>query len=72
MITWIVTNHEPGDGTCYTFHIMKHTYGGYLVCCNDSSMWLFFPRDNDIAFLAGVDNIYTSKAIRDYMSGLNL
>lgn len=71
MLNWIVTDHQPGDGTNYTFHIMKHTYGGYLVCCNDSSMWLAFA-DGEIKHLCGNDNLFTQIAIHKYFKGLNL
>ena len=65
-------NLQPGDGTSYTLHVMKHVYGGYLVCSNDSSMWLYFTRDHEIKFLCGNDNKFTAKAIQNYMKGLNL
>ena len=48
---WFVDRYQPGDGTAYTLHIVKHHHSGYLVCCNDSSMWLAF-KDGEVRHLA--------------------
>lgn len=71
MLTWFATDLQPGDGTRYTLHVVKHQYGGYLVCCNDDSMWLAF-KDGEVKCLAGNDNGFTALAISDYMLGLDL
>ena len=76
MLNWVITDLQPGDGTNQTLHIVKHVYGGYLVCCNDDSMWLAF-KDGEVKFLAnklGYDciNEFTRSAISDYIVGLGL
>lgn len=76
MLNWVITDYEPGDGTNYTLHVMKHMYGGYLVCCNDDSMWIAF-KDGKVIHLASpldaeVVNEWTRSAISDYILGLGL
>ena len=71
MNSWILERHQPGDGTAYTLHVVKHVYGGYLVCCNDSSMWLAF-EDGEVRILAGLKNEFTRRTISDYIRGLDL
>lgn len=72
-MNWVITDLQPGDGTNYTLHVVKHVYGGYLVCCNDTSMWLAF-KDGEVKYLASytVANEWTRKAISDYIVGLGL
>ena len=77
MLNWVITDLQPGDGTNYTLHVVKHVYGGYLVCCNDDSMWLAF-KDGEVKHLASrhwdydTPNQFTQKAISDYIVGLGL
>jgi hypothetical protein len=72
---WFVDRYQPGDGTAYTLHIVKHHHGGYLVCCNDSSMWLAF-KDGEVRHLATKyhphGNEYTQRAISTKIQELNL
>ena len=63
---------ENGDGSQYSVHICDHNYGGLLVMCNDSSMWLYFNQkymngDAEIKHLCGDDNKYTKKALLQIM-----
>lgn len=58
----VVKDYQPGDGTSYTVHFMKHTYGGILASVNDNSMWLAF-RDGEVRHLCGNDNEYTKRAV---------
>ena len=79
--TYVITDLQPDDGTNYTLHVVKHVYGGYLVCCNDNSMWLAF-KDGEVKHLASRHcwddplghsyNQFTQKAISDYIVGLGL
>ncbi len=77
MLNWVITDLQPGDGTNYTLHVVKHVYGGYLVCSNDNSVWLAF-KDGEVKHLASRNddhescNEWTRKAISDYIVGLGL
>lgn len=54
---------ENGDGTKYTIHIMPAEYGGLYVICNESSLWRFHSKPNELKHLCGNNNEYTKKAI---------
>jgi len=66
---------ENGDGSCYSVHLCDHNYGGILVMCNDSSMWLYYSAkysggrtgEHEIKHLCGDDNKYTKKAMLQIM-----
>ncbi len=74
---WFVDRYQPGDGTAYTLHIVKHHHGGYLVCCNDDSMWLAF-KDGEVKHLASrhwdydTPNQFTQRAISTKIKELRL
>tara|TARA_R110000737_G_scaffold90647_1_gene122943 strand:- start:613 stop:840 length:228 start_codon:yes stop_codon:yes gene_type:complete len=72
---WFVDRYQPGDGTAYTLHIVKHEHGGFLVCCNDDSMWLAF-KDGEVRHLASKNtpygNSYTETAISNKIKELVL
>ena len=74
---WFVDCYQPGDGTAYTLHIVKHHHGGYLVCCNDDSMWLAF-KDGEVKHLADrhwdydTPNQFTQRAISTKIKELRL
>jgi len=62
---------SPGDGTCYTLHLIVATYGGTYIICNETSLWRYH-RGDQLKFCCGNDNPYTYRAIWNYLENMDI
>jgi len=62
----MIYDFQPGDGTRYNLVTVDDPHGGLLVICNSNSLWRYHAGDQ-LKHLCGNSNIYTCKAIWEYL-----
>ena len=60
---------QPGDGSRYFIQLFESEHGGTFVINHESSLWRYH-RGDCLKFLCGDYNLYTSKAIWDFLEAL--